>query len=1243
MLSFTVLLNGQLAEANNIATTLRVTQPAADGNPDIDPSTVGVYETYNDPTIYLFPISGTEIQGRVLQNDGDGYDIAFKIKLVTTNPGDPSDLSAYKIVVEQYMAVDHGDDGNQFDTQLPLLINGDLFPGISIGLTLLSTITDGDGDTQTSNLAIVSLIDENDTFVHVDDDGPQVRSLFGDVSEGEFAALQLELDETIGEDRYNTAEAPQDNNGDGDDTAFDAPVLFTSLADPLADENFGELSTDLTGGLGDLFTTYTIDVGTDGASNENPSTELLTLTLNGVDEGAGLQTNLVATALEGTPLEGMSEADRTVWLFLDGGTIVGRVGQGTVSTADDFVVFTISVDDASDPDLAQLVVKQFLPIDHDLSEEPDAAEAPENPSLYDEQISLLAALDGQSVGLKLTVTVTDNDGDTTSKSAEVELISDDSSFVSFDDDGPSDDGVTFTASSIIHDETDGVQNAAADTDAPADTVVEHDELVVPGIFSDAFNTGGLFDNEGLAVGDAIGFALNEQAVTLDGPNSAFGSDGEHPVNPVALSFVLSGGGAIPDGTATSLFDTATGNRIFLYTEDGLLIGRVGTGTAVTAASATGDISFALGIEITGSDGAVSLAQFLAIEHGNPADNDESTSLSLLDANADPLGQLFIKAVVTDGDNDIATLISDNGLAVVFEDDGLVVTASGSVTLELDESIVDEPPPPTPPEGGTIPPGADDTLLTQPNGTQPFGVTTADVSGLFTIDAGADGEKSKVYTLIMKTEREGVGEVTEVSTTSFFATQPAPGGNPDSNTGDGNPFTPYADAAIYLFQIDAQTIEGHVGPPDINGDPTGPLALRMTIDPVTGVVTLEQYLAIHHSDANDHDFAAVEQSSPLEGVLAKLTVTDGDDDVASAEVPVSVRIEDDGPSVAFPSVSYNDLTVDESVGIGSGDPNANDEATVDLPSALDTYTANNSLNLIGAAVSVANPSQLVEFGSDGGTISRAFSLGIGQNADPIADGTPTGLNMSVGPGFPVFLFNQDGLIVGRAGSNADNAENGTIVFAIHIDPTTGTVSMAQYRPLEHDDPNDHDESLTPEFFDLRVEMVVTATDGDGDTDVATRTQDIRFNFEDDGPDVEIADAPNSVNENQTISGTWTLDGGSDGVPSVEVTIGGITKAMSIGGGGTETVTIGAGDGFGLGTLIVRENLTWEFTANSVASDQQFTFSINATDRDDDFGFRLADDHDRQHRQYAHDLRLRHRHGRGGTRPAGRRRGLHLGPA
>ena len=159
--------------------------------------------------------------------------------------------------------------------------------------------------------------------------------------------------------------------------------------------------------LAPLFTNAAINYGADGAALVDPVTSLLSLVLTGAPEGGGIKSNLVATALEGSPLDGTSVGHRTVWLTLENGQIVGRVGHDTQSTGDDFVVLRISLSSA-DPATAQLVVDQFLPIDHDASE-PAGSRLPENPSLFDESISLLTAIAGQSVGVKLTVTVTDGD------------------------------------------------------------------------------------------------------------------------------------------------------------------------------------------------------------------------------------------------------------------------------------------------------------------------------------------------------------------------------------------------------------------------------------------------------------------------------------------------------------------------------------------------------------------------------------------------------------------------------------------------------------------------------------------------------------------------------------------------------------------------------------------------------------------------------------------------------------------
>ena len=347
------------------------------------------------------------------------------------------------------------------------------------------------------------------------------------------------------------------------------------------------------------------------------------------------------------------------------------------------------------------------------------------------------------------------------------------------------------------------------------------------------------------------------------------------------------------GANSGLLHTETGNSIFLFNELGVIVGREGTNSGDAVG---GDIVFTISVN---ANGDVTVTQFEAVKHDDINDHDEANDPAVDEPPVDDAaiqqtilnGLVSLEATITDGDGDTDFDFIELGALIRFEDDGPRVTATGTITLELDESIVD--PATTGQEGGTIASGADDQALTQPNGLAPFGVTTADASGMFTVDFGSDDGTAE-YSLIIRTERDNVSELTDISTTNFFATQPADGGNPDSNTGDLNPFTPYADPAIYLFQIDDQTIEGYVGAPNGSGDPTGPLALRMTINETTGVITLEQFLAIHHSDANDHDFQVTEPSNLLEGVLAKLTATDGDGDFESAEVPVAMAIEDDGP-------------------------------------------------------------------------------------------------------------------------------------------------------------------------------------------------------------------------------------------------------------------------------------------------------------------------------------------------------------
>jgi T1SS-143 domain-containing protein len=119
--------------------------------------------------------------------------------------------------------------------------------------------------------------------------------------------------------------------------------------------------------------------------------------------------------------------------------------------------------------------------------------------------------------------------------------------------------------------------------------------------------------------------------------------------------------------------------------------------------------------------------------------------------------------------------------------------------------------------------------------------------------------------------------------------------------------------------------------------------------------------------------------------------------------------------------------------------------------------------------------------------------------------------------------------------------------------------------------------------------VVASDQDGDS----VTQTVTLSVSDDLPALNIVDTPATVDEGQTINGTWTLAPGADGVTSVDVTVNTTTQSLSL-TPSTNVVTFN----LATGTLTVDADLQWHFTANSVTSNQQVTFSIKATDGDGD---------------------------------------------
>ena len=125
-------------------------------------------------------------------------------------------------------------------------------------------------------------------------------------------------------------------------------------------------------------------------------------------------------------------------------------------------------------------------------------------------------------------------------------------------------------------------------------------------------------------------------------------------------------------------------------------------------------------------------------------------------------------------------------------------------------------------------------------------------------------------------------------------------------------------------------------------------------------------------------------------------------------------------------------------------------------------------------------------------SLAFSLALA------SEGANSGLLLST-TNTAILLFTAaPGVIEGRVGGSG-----GAVAFTVSVDAATGNVTVTQSLAVEHPTGGtsyDEDSSgLTAGALSLRV----TATDFDGDTDVASVDLGSIIRFEDDGPTLDVA--------------------------------------------------------------------------------------------------------------------------------------------
>ncbi|WP_230305723.1 enhanced entry virulence factor RtxA, partial [Legionella pneumophila] len=349
----------------------------------------------------------------------------------------------------------------------------------------------------------------------------------------------------------------------------------------------------------------------------------------------------------------------------------------------------------------------------------------------------------------------------------------------------------------------------------------------------------------------------------------------------------------------------------------------------------------------------------------------------------------------------------------------------------------------------------------------------------------------------------------------------------------------------------------------NGDITGragdvgaPAVFAIRMNPNTGAISVAQYGPIKQFDTNSHD-EAVDLTGRISAVV---TAKDSDGDESNVEIPIGQLIvfEDDGPSIVVSGATQT-LTVDESV-----------LATNDTQSFAGLFT----------------PS----FGADGAAAANALTYSLGVSANGAASGV-----LDTASGNQVFLFLENGIVVGREGSDALDAATGDVVFNISVDGS-GNVTLDQVRAVVHDNPLDPDESTGPTQLNAAnlVTLTAVATDKDGDSASATANIGLSFNFEDDGPVASTNKLTGVVDEDGLTGG---IAGGVGDVAGQAVAASGnVATLFQSGADAPLTYSLNASTSglpaLSSGGVALTYAVSGDTLTASAGSTQVFTFTLNA---------------------------------------------------
>jgi T1SS-143 domain-containing protein len=669
------------------------------------------------------------------------------------------------------------------------------------------------------------------------------------------------------------------------------------------------------------------------------------------------------------------------------------------------------------------------------------------------------------------------------------------------------------------------------------------------------------------------------------------------------------------GVESGVIDVATGNKVYLFLDGGVVIGREGT-DALDAQ--TGDAVFTVSVDSTGT---VTLDQVRAVQHNDPLDPEELGNSAVKLAAAD---LITLTAAITDRDDDQASATANIAGQLSFLDDGPSIDDNDNVQLD-DDALT----------GGI------------PNGTGDVDPDTQNITGVLAHGYGADGAGT---TLLTGVNLPGVGgftqsispdgktltisqngtpvlkvELSDTSGGSYTVTQLAPISHPAGGNENDVSFN-----VIYrVTDKDGDWVEGSL---QIDVDDDTPTVsanalVQLDDDALTGGIangTGDDANAVNVTGTLAHSYGAdgagttllTAATLPVSGGFTQVVSPDGKTVTISQNGTPVLKIELSDTSggsytvtqlapISHPTGANENnvqFTVNYQVTDKDGDT-VNGSMIVDVDDDTPTVSANALVQLDDDALTGGNANGT---GDDANAVNVTGTLGHNYGADGAGTTLLTAATLPVSGGFTQ--------VVSPDGKTVTISQNGTPVLKIELSDTSGgSYTVTQLAPISH--PTGSDENNVQFTVNYQV------TDKDGDTANGSMVVDV----DDDTPTVSANamvqlddDALTGGNANGTgddanlvnATGTLAHSYGADGAGTTLLTAatlpvsGGFTqvvspdgKTVTISQNGTPVLKIELSD-TSAGSYTVTQLAPISHPTGSDENNVQFTVNYQVTDKDGD---------------------------------------------